>query len=663
MALIGASLVGLACADYVFAPGERAVRGIQLAPTQVTLRQGQSTTLSATLLDQLDSIFSSLPAGVALRWTSGNAAVATVDSAGKVTGDSTGVTQVVADVSGDFGTFSASTGVTVIPNGTVATISITPASPSVASGATLQLTATPQDSVGNPLPVPVIWSSGTPTAASVDSAGLVTGHLVGGAIITASAGGKSGTDSITVLPGPSSPTTSVVSVAAPTVPAGDSVTLTLTTSDAAGNLRSSGGDTVTFSTAGGTSTGTVGTVTDHANGIYTALFHGLSSGTPTTVGATIRGQAVTTALPTVQVTPGTDTLVATVAITPRPVTLASGATQPLTATVKNSLGTTLTGKPVVWTTSAPGVAAVNGTGVVTGDTVGKAIVTATVQGVAGTDSITVTAGPPSRLTSVVTAAPESIPVGDSSLFTLVTKDAAGNLLTTGGHGVVFAASGGSSAGTIRPVVDHGNGTYTAEFVGTTAGTALTVTANIDAAPAVVSTSLVIVTSGASAHVVHWTNSAGGAWTTPTNWSPARVPTLQDTAILDAPGSYVVTNSGSNVGGLVVGATSGPGGVIAYFNAAAEIPGGIVIHPADTLDVGETVVVGSFRNDGVIFIEDNGDGARTPVLAHRYHRPPHGGEQRHHRRGHGRGAERDACDQPGQPRHAEPGPRSGRSWTS
>src|SRR4029077_16808961 len=169
--------------------------------------------------------------------------------------------------------------------------------------------------------------------------------------------------------------------------------------------------------------------------------------------------------------------------------------------------------------------------------------------------------------------------------------------------------------TLRPVVDHGNGTYTAEFVGTTAGTALTVTASIDAAPPVVSTSLVVVTPGAGAHAVHWANPAGGAWTTPANWSPARVPTTQDTALVDLAGSYVVTNGGSNVGGLVVGAATGPGGAHVLFNGAgAEIPGAVLIHAGDTLDVDAPLLVGSFVNDGVIVLEDNGGGETNVVLA-------------------------------------------------
>ncbi len=604
----------MACADYVFAPGERAVRGIQLSPTQLTLNPGQSAPISATLLDQFDSSFSGLPAGVRLQWSSANPPVATVDGTGKVTADSTGTAQIIVDVTGDFGTFSASASVTVLPSGSVATVSVTPVHPTIASGSTQQLTATPRDSAGNPLPVPVVWGSSDSTIVSVDGTGIVTGHLAGTAVITAAAGGKSGTDSVTVVPGPASPATSFIAVSAPTIPAGDSVTFTLTTKDAAGNARTSGGDSVTFATTGGTSLGLIGPVTDHANGSYTAFFRGTSHGTPDTVKASIGSTLVTTPLPTIQVTPGTDTLVATVTLSPSPVTLASGATQQLTATVKDSLGTVLTGKPIVWSSSATGVAAVNASGLVTGDTAGKTAVTATVQGVAAIDSVTVNPGAPSRLTSVVTAAPDSIAVGDSSLFTLLTKDAAGNPLTTGGHTITFAVSGGSSAGTLRSVVDHGNGTYTAEFVGTGAGTTLTVTASIDGTPPVISTAVVTVTSAGGSHAVHWINTAGGAWGTAANWNPARVPATTDTAVIDAPGTYVVTNSGTSVGGLIIGAPAGPVAAVVLFSGAAAIPGGVFVLPGDTLDIGAAVLVGSLRNDGVIRLENNGGGEFNVVLA-------------------------------------------------
>ena len=59
----------------------------------------------------------------------------------------------------------------------------------------------------------------------------------------------------------------------------------------------------------------------------------------------------------------------------------------------------------------------------------------------------------------------------------------------------------------------------------------------------------------------WTNTAGGSWETPTNWSDGAVPTISDTVCITAPGTYTVTVSGGmsgteTVGGLTLGAGSG-----------------------------------------------------------------------------------------------------------
>jgi hypothetical protein len=79
-------------------------------------------------------------------------------------------------------------------------------------------------------------------------------------------------------------------------------TLTLVARDAAGAPLTGGGLTVTFGVSGGSSAGTLGAVTDHADGTYTAAFTGTAMGTPLTVSASIDGSAVTSRLPTIQVT-------------------------------------------------------------------------------------------------------------------------------------------------------------------------------------------------------------------------------------------------------------------------------------------------------------------------------------------------------------------------
>jgi len=81
------------------------------------------------------------------------------------------------------------------------------ATASVATGQTVQLSATPTDANGNPLTGRVItWASSDNTIASVNGSGLVTGVAAGGPVrITATSEGKSGTASITVRTASSGP--------------------------------------------------------------------------------------------------------------------------------------------------------------------------------------------------------------------------------------------------------------------------------------------------------------------------------------------------------------------------------------------------------------------------------------------------------------------------
>ena len=91
-------------------------------------------------------------------------------------------------------------------------------------------------------------------------------------------------------------------------------------------------------------------------------------------------------------------------------------------------------------------------------------------------------GAASPVTSVVGVSRLAVDEGGEALLMLRAKDAAGNELIEGGLQVAFAVSGGTSEGTIDPVTDHGDGSYSAVFTGTTAGTPLTIAATIDGEP-------------------------------------------------------------------------------------------------------------------------------------------------------------------------------------
>ncbi len=90
--------------------------------------------------------------------------------------------------------------VVVVP---VATVSVSPATASVAVGSSVPLSATPRDSAGKALNGRVVsWATSDVAVATVSSSGVVTGVAAGAATITATSEGKSGTAAITVTAAP-----------------------------------------------------------------------------------------------------------------------------------------------------------------------------------------------------------------------------------------------------------------------------------------------------------------------------------------------------------------------------------------------------------------------------------------------------------------------------
>src|SRR6266704_3579014 len=114
-------------------------------------------------------------------------------------------------------------------------------------------------------------------------------------------------------------------------------------------------------------------------------------------------------------------VVVTVTVSPAAPSVALGGTLQLTATPKDVNGNPLTGRTVTWASSAPAVATVSGSGVVTGMAAGTATITATSEGQSGTAAITITATNPGTVTDLAVTG-----VTDSSVslsFTEVTNGA------------------------------------------------------------------------------------------------------------------------------------------------------------------------------------------------------------------------------------------------
>lgn len=89
----------------------------------------------------------------------------------------------------------------VTGNTEVATVRVTPSSASLDVGGSITLAAVPYASDGTAIAGKSLsWTSSATTVASVNAAGDVTGVAAGGATITASVDGKSGSASVTVTP-------------------------------------------------------------------------------------------------------------------------------------------------------------------------------------------------------------------------------------------------------------------------------------------------------------------------------------------------------------------------------------------------------------------------------------------------------------------------------
>lgn len=166
------------------------VSSVTVAPGTASVAAGQSVTLGATTRDAAGNILT----GRVVTWTSSATSVATVSAAGVVTGVAPGTATITATSEGQSGT--ATVTVTTPP---INKIVVTPSSPRVKEGNTIQLTATAYDANNNVITgVSFTWTSNNTSRATVDSNGLVTTIRDGNVTITASAGGKSGSTTVRV---------------------------------------------------------------------------------------------------------------------------------------------------------------------------------------------------------------------------------------------------------------------------------------------------------------------------------------------------------------------------------------------------------------------------------------------------------------------------------
>ena len=223
--------------------------------------------------------------------------------------------------------------------------------------------------------------------------------------------------------------------------------------------------------------------------------------------------------------------VSAMTVSPASPNLVAGATQQLTATLRDANGHGIVDRAPSWSTSASGVATVSSSGLVTAQGAGTATITATIEGRSATATVTVTAVPPAPVATVaVSPATASPAVGQTQQFTATLRDAGGAVLTgravgwstsaagvatVSGSGLVTAVAAGSA--TITATSEGRSGTATVT-VPAPAPVATVTVSPATASPAVGQTQQLTATlrdaAGAvlTGRAVTWTTSAAGVAT-------------------------------------------------------------------------------------------------------------------------------------------------------
>ncbi|MYN65424.1 MAG: hypothetical protein F4X11_10400 [Acidobacteria bacterium] len=354
-----------ACGDSTAEPSPTAPdppRATRVTVTPATARLtalGESVRLAAEVLDQNGQTM----AGAAVTWSSSATAVATTDENGLVTAAGNGTATITATA----GSASGSAAVTVAQE--VSAVTLTPAVDTLVVGDTLLLTAAATDENGHEVAgLAFVWVSEDTLVAVVDNAGVVTGIAAADVVVTATSSGMTGAAALTVV----LPVPTTVGVTPDTVV----FTAISQTAQLAAEVRDQIGRVVTDTPVSWASDDTLVADVDSA-GLVTA------AGSGTAASAARAGETGAEALVIVMQSTGS------VVVSPAADTVALGDTLRLVAAALDGNGHAIEGAEFRWSSSDPGVAAVDDSGLVRGRAEGKATITAWSEDVQGTSEITV----------------------------------------------------------------------------------------------------------------------------------------------------------------------------------------------------------------------------------------------------------------------------------
>jgi uncharacterized protein YjdB len=319
------------------------------------------------------------------------------------------------------------------PNTPVTTVPeelrLQPASTSVVAGNNVSFTATYFNNQGVQAPLPasgIVWSSSNDAVATINQQGVATGIAQGQVTVTITYNNNiRATALLTVTPS-TVPERITVTSASNTIIAGTTTTLTTTYFNNQGQ-QAAPPNAISF-TSSNTAAATVNNL-----GVVT----GIAAGS-TTITASLN--ATTTATIVITVTGSQERLV----MSPGSANIMVSGTQAFTLTYFNNTGQSApvpTG--VIWSSSATTIATVTQTGVVTGIGAGTATITAAVNGISSSATVTVTANTTIATITLTPSTFVEVTPGTSATITATARDAAGN--TINGVSFMFSSSGSATA--------------------------------------------------------------------------------------------------------------------------------------------------------------------------------------------------------------------------
>jgi probable HAF family extracellular repeat protein len=245
-------------------------------------------------------------------------------------------------------------------------VTVAPNPATVIVGKTTTLVATVKDAHDQTLPdQPVAWTTSASEIATVSATGTVTGVALGSTTVSASSESITASSQVNVVPAPVDKIE--VTPASKTLFVGKHFQLAASLKDADGNVLS--GRSVNWTSTDNSVVSVDGT------GALVAMAIGAADITAISEGKAASSHIIVIVPP-----------VATVSISPNPVSLTLGNTAQLAATIKDGDGNVLSGRTVIWASASPGLT-VNSDGLVTAVAAGTYVLTATSEGVTGSATI------------------------------------------------------------------------------------------------------------------------------------------------------------------------------------------------------------------------------------------------------------------------------------